>query len=106
MNAPRPASDEARRSNNLRATAAQMGATPRQSAPWPRCTGCCALAADWCSPPNSTAIRWWRADRSGEWGWRAWTEPELQAVFEKTGFSEVRLSHDAQGTFATAIKPQ
>ncbi len=41
-----------------------------------------------------------------EWGWRAWTEPELRALLEKAGFTEVRLSHDAGSTFATAVKPQ
>ena len=40
-----------------------------------------------------------------EWGWRAWTEPELQTLLENAGFTKVRLSHDAQSTFATAVKP-
>ncbi len=40
-----------------------------------------------------------------EWGWRAWTEPELQALLENAGFTKVRLSHDAQSAFATAVKP-
>ncbi len=39
-----------------------------------------------------------------EWGWRAWTEPELRALLEKAGFTEVRLSHDAECSFATAVK--
>lgn len=39
-----------------------------------------------------------------EWGWRAWTEPELRAMLEKAGFTEVRLSHDTDTTFATAVK--
>ncbi len=41
-----------------------------------------------------------------EWGLRAWTEPELRALLEKAGFTEVRLSHDASTTFATAVKPK
>jgi SAM-dependent methyltransferase len=41
-----------------------------------------------------------------EWGWRAWTEPELRTLLEKAGFTEIRLSHDADTTFATAVKPQ
>lgn len=41
-----------------------------------------------------------------EWGWRAWTEPELRTLLENAGFTEVRMSHDASSTFATALKPQ
>ncbi len=40
-----------------------------------------------------------------EWGWRAWTGPELQALLDEAGFMDVRLSHDAQCTFATAVMP-
>lgn len=41
-----------------------------------------------------------------EWGWRAWTEPELRTLLEQAGFIEVSLSHDAGGMFATAAKPR
>lgn len=41
-----------------------------------------------------------------QWGWRAWTEPELHTLLEQAGFMGVRLSHDRGGTFATAVKPR
>jgi ubiquinone/menaquinone biosynthesis C-methylase UbiE len=39
------------------------------------------------------------------WGMRVWTEAELRGWLEAAGFTDVRLTHDRQSTFATARKP-
>ncbi len=40
-----------------------------------------------------------------EWGWRAWTDPELRGVLERAGFTGVTLSHDTRAVFVSAVKP-
>jgi ubiquinone/menaquinone biosynthesis C-methylase UbiE len=37
-------------------------------------------------------------EQAETWGWRGWTEPELAALLEQTGFVDVELSHDASAT--------
>ncbi len=64
---------------------------------WPG--GRLVLATDFHATPAAAR------QQEREWGWRAWTEPELQALLENAGFTKVRLSHDAQSAFATAVKP-
>jgi ubiquinone/menaquinone biosynthesis C-methylase UbiE len=58
------------------------------------------VATDFRADPDS--IR--REER--DWGWRGWTMAELQRALQRTGFIQIGVTHDADATLATAVKPR